>query len=154
MAHTIAEKILAAKSDRDEVFPGEFITAKVDLVLASELSGVVAIEEFGKVKGASIFDPDKVVFVMDHFTPNKDIQSAEIVKECRAFAREHRIKFFDVGRAYGFLGTDTEWLGSFGAGVEMNMGYLPVVRLNFSRLTDFKTVGKDIHVGFFLGFNF
>jgi 3-isopropylmalate/(R)-2-methylmalate dehydratase large subunit len=99
MAHTIAEKILAAKSDRDEVFPGEFINAKVDLVLASELSGVVAIEEFKKVKGATIFDPEKVVFVMDHFTPNKDIKSAEIVKECRAFAREHKIKFFDVGRA-------------------------------------------------------
>lgn len=99
MAHTIAEKILAAKSDRDEVFPGEFITAKVDLVLASELSGVIAIEEFKKVKGATIFDPEKVVFVMDHFTPNKDIKSAEIVKKCRAFAREHNIRFFDVGRA-------------------------------------------------------
>jgi 3-isopropylmalate/(R)-2-methylmalate dehydratase large subunit len=99
MAHTIAEKILAVKSGRNEVFPGEFITANVDLVLASELSGVVAIEEFNKVKGASIFDPEKVVFVMDHFTPNKDIKSAEIVKECRAFAREHGIRFFDVGRA-------------------------------------------------------
>ena len=99
MAHTIAEKILAAKSDRDEVFPGEFIMAKVDLVLASELSGVVAIEEFNKVNGASIFDPDKVVFVMDHFTPNKDIKSAEIVKECRSFARQHGIRFYDVGRA-------------------------------------------------------
>lgn len=99
MAHTIAEKILASKSDRDEVFPGEFITAKVDLVLASELSGVVAIEEFEKVKGAKIFDPEKVVFVMDHFTPPKDIKSAEIVKRCRAFAREHEIRFFDVGRA-------------------------------------------------------
>jgi 3-isopropylmalate/(R)-2-methylmalate dehydratase large subunit len=59
MAHTIAEKILAAKSGRDEVTPGEFINANVDLVLASELSGVVAIEEFNKVKGASIFDPEK-----------------------------------------------------------------------------------------------
>lgn len=152
MAHTIAEKILAAKSNREEVFPGEFITAKVDLVLASELSGVVAIEEFRKVKGASIFDPEKVVFVMDHFTPNKDIESAEIVKECRAFAREHGIKFFDVGRAgiqhillpekglvvqgdliagadshtctYGFIGAFGTGIGSTDAAAAMILGEL------------------------------
>ena len=99
MGHTIAEKILAEKCGRDEVSPGEFINARVDLVLASELSGIVAIEEFEKIEGARIFDPDKVVFVMDHFTPAKDIESAEIVKRCRAFAREHGIRFFDVGRA-------------------------------------------------------
>jgi hypothetical protein len=61
--------------------------------------------------------------------------------------------FFDVGRVNGFI-YDTDWLGSFGAGVEMNLGYLPVARVNFSRLTDFKTVGNEIHVDFFLGFNF
>lgn len=62
--------------------------------------------------------------------------------------------FLDVGRAYGFLGMDTEWLGSFGAGIEMNMGYLPVIRLNFTRRTDFKEIEKDTRIGFFLGFNF
>jgi outer membrane protein assembly factor BamA len=62
--------------------------------------------------------------------------------------------FFDVGRAFGFLDTDTDWLGSIGAGIEMNMGYLPVIRVNFSRRTDFKEIEKAIHVGFFLGFNF
>ncbi len=99
MAHTLAEKILASKTGVDEVYPGQFINARVDLVMASELSGVLAIEEFNKVKGAKVFDPEKVVFIMDHFTPAKDIKSAEIVKSCRAFAREHGIKFFDVGRA-------------------------------------------------------
>jgi 3-isopropylmalate/(R)-2-methylmalate dehydratase large subunit len=152
MAHTIAEKILAAKSGRAEVVPGEFIMARVDLVLASELSGVVAIEEFKKVKGATIFDPDKVVFVMDHFTPNKDIKSAEIVKECRAFAREYGIRFFDVGRAgiqhillpekglvvsgdliagadshtctYGFIGAFGTGIGSTDAAAAMILGEL------------------------------
>ncbi len=99
MAHTLAEKILASKTGVDEVYPGQFINARVELVMASELSGVLAIEEFNKVKGAKVFDPEKVVFIMDHFTPAKDIKSAEIVKSCRAFAREHGIKFFDVGRA-------------------------------------------------------
>lgn len=99
MAHTLAEKILAAKCDQRELFPGQFINARVDLVMASELSGVLAIEEFEKIKGARVFDPKKVVFVMDHFTPAKDIKSAEIVKQCREFARQHDIRFYDVGRA-------------------------------------------------------
>jgi len=99
MGMTLAEKILAAHCDQPDVHPGQFINARVDIVMASELSGIVAIEEFQKIRGARIFDPAKVVFVMDHFTPAKDIQSAEIVKRCREFARQHGITFFDVGRA-------------------------------------------------------
>ena len=99
MGHTIAEKILALKSGKEEVFPGDFITAEVDLVITSELSGIVAIDEFEKISGAEIFDPEKIVMVMDHFTPNKDIKTAEMVKRCRAFAKQHAIRFFDVGRA-------------------------------------------------------
>jgi 3-isopropylmalate/(R)-2-methylmalate dehydratase large subunit len=96
---TLAEKILAAHCGEKEVHPGQFINARVDIVMASELSGVVAIEEFEKIRGARVWDPEKVVFVMDHFTPAKDIQSAEIVKRCRAFARQHGIRFYEVGRA-------------------------------------------------------
>src|SRR5574341_1588590 len=99
MGQTLAEKILAAKCGKAEVHPGEFINAQVDLVLASELSGVLAIEEFEKIAGARLFDPQKIVLVMDHFTPAKDIKSAEIVKQCREFARKHDVKFYDVGRA-------------------------------------------------------
>jgi len=61
--------------------------------------------------------------------------------------------FLDAGRVSGFI-YDTDWLGSVGTGVEMNLGYLPVIRVNFSRLTDFKKLSGDIHVDFFLGFNF
>ena len=152
MGHTLAEKILAAKCGRAQVYPGEFINARVDLVLASELSAVVAIEEFGKIKGARVFDPHKVVFVMDHFTPAKDIKSAEIVKRCRQFAREHDLRFFDVGRAgiqhvllpeqgmvspgdliagadshtctYGFLGAFGTGIGSTDAAAAMALGEL------------------------------
>ena len=99
MGHTLAEKILAAKCDQKELFPAQFINARVDLVLASELSGVLAIEEFEKIRNARVFDPKKIVFVMDHFTPAKDIKSAEIVKQCREFADKHGIRFYDVGRA-------------------------------------------------------
>jgi len=150
MGHTLAEKILAEKCEREEVSPGEFINARVDLVLASELSGIVAIEEFEKIKGARIFDPDKVVLVMDHFTPAKDIESAEIVKRCRAFAQEHGVRFYDVGRAgiqhillpekglvapgdliagadshtctYGFMGAFGTGIGSTDAAAAMALG--------------------------------
>ena len=99
MGHTLAEKILAAKCDQKELFPGQFINARVDLVMASELSAIVTIEEFEKIRNARVFDPKKVLFVMDHFTPAKDIKSAEIVKTCREFAHKHGIRFYDVGRA-------------------------------------------------------
>lgn len=150
MGMTLAEKILADHCGETEVHPGQFINARVDLVLASELSGIVAIEEFEKIKGARVFDPKQVVFVMDHFTPAKDIKSAEIVKRCREFAREHGILFYDVGRAgiqhvllpeqglvapgdiiagadshtctYGFLGAFGTGIGSTDAAAAMVLG--------------------------------
>lgn len=61
--------------------------------------------------------------------------------------------FFDAGRAWDWI-EDTGWIGSIGAGVEMNLGYLPVIRLNFSRRTDFEELEKKYRIGFFLGFNF
>jgi hypothetical protein len=61
--------------------------------------------------------------------------------------------FFDAGKVSGFI-YDSDWRGSLGTGIEMNLGYLPVARVNFSRRTDFKTVSSDVHVDFFLGFNF
>ncbi|MFQ5943138.1 MAG: 3-isopropylmalate dehydratase large subunit [Anaerolineales bacterium] len=152
MGHTVAEKILAEKCGREEVSPGEFINAQVDLVLASELSGIIAIEEFEKIRGARIFDPEKVVLVMDHFTPSKDIESAEIVKRCRAFAEKHGVRFYDVGRAgiqhillpekgwvvpgdliagadshtctYGFMGAFGAGIGSTDAAAAMALGEL------------------------------
>jgi 3-isopropylmalate/(R)-2-methylmalate dehydratase large subunit len=152
MGHTLAEKILAAKCGREHVSPGEFINAKVDLVLASELSGVLAIDAFEQIEGAKVFDPQKIVLVMDHFTPNKDIKSAGIVKRCREFARQHGVQLFDVGRAgimhillperglvspgdliagadshtctYGFVGAFGTGIGSTDAAAAMVLGEL------------------------------
>ena len=61
--------------------------------------------------------------------------------------------FIDAARVDGYI-DDTGWIGSIGTGVEMNLGYLPVIRLNFSRRTDFETIDSDVNVDFFLGFNF
>ncbi len=61
--------------------------------------------------------------------------------------------FFDIGKVNGFL-YDTGWLGSYGAGVEMNLGYFPIIRVNFSKLTDFETTTSGVRIDFFIGFNF
>lgn len=99
MSMTVTEKILAAHAGLSEVRPGQIINAKVDLVLANELSAIVAIEEFSKIKGAkNVFDPHKIVIIPDHFTPNKDIQSAKVAKKVREFALEHNTLYYEVGR--------------------------------------------------------
>lgn len=96
---TITEKILARHAGRERVAPGEIISARVDLVLANELSAIVAIEEFEKIRGAGrVFDPARIVIVPDHFTPNKDIRSAEVARRVRQFALRHGVVYFEVGR--------------------------------------------------------
>ncbi len=98
MPMTITEKILAAHARRDEVVPNELINVRLDLVLANDVTAPIAIKEFNKIGGA-LFDRRKVVFVADHYAPNKDIRSAEQVKMIRDFASEHEMEnFFDVGR--------------------------------------------------------
>ncbi|HHN45913.1 MAG TPA: 3-isopropylmalate dehydratase large subunit [Planctomycetes bacterium] len=98
MGMTITEKILAAKSGAKEVKPGDFVVAKVDLVLANDITAPLAIQEFRRLN-APVFDPAKIAIVPDHFTPNKDIKSAEQAKILRDFARGHGIRhYFEVGR--------------------------------------------------------
>lgn len=95
----IAEKILAAHAGLDEVKAGDLISAKVDITLANDITGPVAIKEFKKIGVDKVFDKKRVVFVPDHFVPNKDIKSAEQVKMIREFAREQDLEnFFEVGR--------------------------------------------------------
>jgi 3-isopropylmalate/(R)-2-methylmalate dehydratase large subunit len=95
---TLAEKILAAHSGKKKVKPGEFISAKVDLVMANDVTAPLAIKEFSRLGVSRVFDPAKVVMVPDHFCPNKDIQSAEQAKFMREFAKEQRLIYFEVGR--------------------------------------------------------
>ena len=96
---TITEKILADHAGLDKVVPGELITAKVDITLANDITGPVAINEFNKIGSESVFDKERVVLVPDHFVPNKDIKSAQNAKLLRDFAKKHGLKhYFDVGR--------------------------------------------------------
>ena len=95
---TLAEKILAAHSDKKQVSPGEFINVKVDLILANDITAPIAIREFQRIGVKRVFNSKKVVMVPDHFVPNKDIASAEQAKLMREFAREQRIIYFEVGQ--------------------------------------------------------
>lgn len=62
--------------------------------------------------------------------------------------------FFDLGRAYRFADFDTDWLGAFGLGAELNLGYAPVIRVNFTRVTDFRTISSDTGFELFIGYNY
>ena len=95
---TLAEKILAAHTDKRKVSPGEFINVRVDLVMANDITAPIAIREFQRIGVDKVFDPKRVVMVPDHFVPNKDIASAEQAKLMREFAREQEILYFEVGQ--------------------------------------------------------
>ena len=98
MGMTITEKILAAHCGKEEVHSGDLIQAKVDIALGNDVTAPIAISEFKKAGGKKVFDRDKVVLVPDHFTPCKDIKSAEQVKILREFAKEQKLKYyFEVG---------------------------------------------------------
>lgn len=98
MGMTMSQKILAAHAGLESVAAGQLIEAKLDLVLGNDVTTPVALNEFAKIGADKVYDKDKVVMVMDHFTPNKDIKSAEQCKKCRDFAGEKEISnFFDVG---------------------------------------------------------
>lgn len=83
----MTQKILADHAGVKEVHAGELIEANVDIVMANDITGPMALPIFKKMAD-KVFDKDKVVFVPDHFTPNKDIKSAENSKAIREFSRE------------------------------------------------------------------
>lgn len=95
---TMTQKILASKSGLARVVAGQLIEANLDIVLGNDITAPVAINEFERAGLTDVFSKEKIALVMDHFTPNKDIQSAEQCKQVREFARKHGIvNFFDVG---------------------------------------------------------
>ena len=85
MGMTMTQKILAAHAGLDHVEAGQLIEAKLDVVMANDITGPMAIPVF-KQMAEKVFDKDKVVLVPDHFTPNKDIKSAQNSKSLREFA--------------------------------------------------------------------
>ncbi len=99
MAMTMTQKILAAHAGKDHVAVGELIEANVDMALGNAITAPISITEFEQAGFKKVFDPEKIVLVLDHFTPNKDIKSAELCRAVRDFAKKQRIThFYDVGR--------------------------------------------------------
>lgn len=99
MGMTITEKILAAHAGKQSVEPGELIKARLDMVLGNDITAPVAIKEFAKIGLDKVYDKERIALVPDHFTPNKDIKSAEQVKMVREFARKYGIvNYFEVGQ--------------------------------------------------------
>lgn len=98
MGMTMTQKILAAHAGLESVTAGQLIEADLDLVLANDITGPVAIHEVERLNKKTVFDKDKIALVPDHFTPNKDIKSAEHCKCVREFAKQHDItNYFEVG---------------------------------------------------------
>ncbi len=99
MPMTISEKILAEHAGRSQVSPEELVEVRVDFALGNDITAPLAIEAFRKSGAKSVFDPERIALIPDHFTPNKDIASAVQVKLLRDFACEYGIvNYFEVGR--------------------------------------------------------
>ena len=93
------KKILAKAAGLSSVQPGQLIEARLNLVLGNDITTPVAITEFEKAGFTQVFDKDRIAIVLDHYTPCKDIKSAQLCKQAREFAHKHSIThFYDVGQ--------------------------------------------------------
>ena len=98
MGMTMTQKILAAHTGLEKVEAGQLIETKLDLVLGNDVTAPVAIKEMEKINKDKVFDKDKIALVPDHFTPNKDIKSAQHCKCVREFAKDQDItNYFEIG---------------------------------------------------------
>lgn len=101
MSKTLAEKILQAHTDETVKEAGQIVRCNVSMVLANDITAPLAIKSFNAMGADQVFDKDKVALVCDHFTPNKDIDSAEQVKVVRDFAHEKNITHYYEGGEVG-----------------------------------------------------
>ena len=99
MGMTMTQKILAAHCGQEHVKAGQLIEANLDIVLGNDITTPVAITEFDKAGLTQVFDKDKIAIVLDHSVPCKDIKSAQLCAQARAFAQRFDIThFYDVGQ--------------------------------------------------------
>ena len=101
MGMTMTQKILAAHAGLDSVTAGQLIEAKLDVVMANDITGPMALPIFRQMAD-KVFDKDKVVLVPDHFTPNKDIKSAINSRSIQDFAKEFLLDMSPAGRQVHF----------------------------------------------------
>ena len=100
MSHTLAEKILQSHTDETVREPGQIVNCRLSGVLANDITGSLAINSFRAMGAKRVFDKEKIFLVMDHFTPQKDIESANQVLQCRAFAAETGVvHYYEGGNA-------------------------------------------------------
>ena len=98
MGRTLAEKILLAHTDADEIAPGDFVMVRCDVVMANDLGGPHAARELVKMGVDRVFDPSKVVIVADHLMPAKDIRAAELLKALKEWCDRQGVTYYDQGR--------------------------------------------------------
>ena len=101
MPHTLAEKILQTQCSEPLEHPGQIVQCGVTGVLANDITAPLAIKSFQAMGASRVFDRDRIFLVCDHFTPNKDIASAEQVKTVREFARKMNIEHYYEGGSCG-----------------------------------------------------
>lgn len=115
MSQTLAEKILQ-KHTSEEAVAGRIVRCRVDVVLANDITAPLAIKSFKAMGAGKVFDKDRVALVCDHFTPNKDIDSAEQVKVVREFAEEMGVTHYYEGGNVGVEHALLPELGIVGPG--------------------------------------
>jgi len=101
VGNTITEKILMAHTGLKKISAGQLINARVDIALGNDVTAPIAINEFQKAGGKKVFDKNKIALVLDHFTPNKDINSAQQCKAVREFALKQKVTHFYEGGQVG-----------------------------------------------------
>ncbi len=94
----ITEKILAKASGKKTVHPGEIVDAKVDMVMVHDLTGPLAVEAFKRIGAQKVWDNKKVVVILDHQVPAESVKAAELHKTMRQFAKDQKLRIYDVGK--------------------------------------------------------
>jgi 3-isopropylmalate/(R)-2-methylmalate dehydratase large subunit len=98
VGRTLAEKILVAHTDEDDIAPGDFVMVRCDVVMANDLGGPHAARELVKMGVDRVFDPSRVVIVADHLMPAKDIRAAELLKMLKEWCDRQGVIYYDQGR--------------------------------------------------------
>jgi len=94
----ITEKILAKASGKKSVSPEEIVDANVDMIMVHDLTGPLAVEAFKKIGIEKVWDNKKVVVILDHQVPAESVKAAELHKTMRQFAKDQKLRIYDVGR--------------------------------------------------------
>jgi len=90
MSYTIAEKILKTHSNVEEISPGQFIEADIDLIMVHEQLGGRIHLEYEKLGIDYVWDPNKIFFILDHWVPAPTINAARMHQDCVKFAKKYK----------------------------------------------------------------